>query len=93
MRARVLFVLALVALLSPLGLSLYEAVSVDACLDRGGSYDYRLAACDFNDSHPYVPFLERHILVTTLGLVLCLGLNGFALLMRRHGGPPGAVQH
>lgn len=83
MRARVLFILALLALLTPLGLYLHEAVSVDTCLDRGGSYNYRLAACDFKESHPYVPFLERYVLVTTIGLVLFLGLSGFALRARR----------
>lgn len=88
MRVRVLLILAFFALLSPVGLYLYEAVSVDACLDQGGSYNYRVAACDFNDSHPYVPFLERHVLATTLGLVLFFGFSGFALVTPRPGSPP-----
>ena len=83
-RARVLLILALVALLTPLGLYLREGVSADACLDRGGSHNYRLAECDFNDTHPYVPFLERHVLITTFGLVLFLALSGCALLVPRH---------
>ncbi len=84
MRARVLFIVALFALLTPLGPCLYEAVSVDTCLDRGGSYNYRLAACDFNEDHPCVPFLERYVLVTIIGMVLFLGFSGFALQARRH---------
>jgi hypothetical protein len=37
-----------------------EALSVDSCLDGGGSYDYALGACDYRVNHPYVSFAERH---------------------------------
>jgi hypothetical protein len=30
----------------------------DACLDSGGSYDYRLHRCDWRVSHPYIPFFR-----------------------------------
>ena len=86
-RTRVLLILALVALLTLLGLYLREGVSIDACLDRGGSYNYRLAECDFNDMHPYAPFLERHVLITMFGLVLVLALSGCGLLVPCHRAP------
>lgn len=32
-----------------------EFLEVDACLDSGGSYDYKNKVCDFKQSHPYAP--------------------------------------
>lgn len=29
-----------------------QAARVDACLDRGGSYDYEAEACDLEENHP-----------------------------------------
>lgn len=37
-----------------------EAITVDACLDMGGSFNYETMTCDFEKSHPYVPFSTRH---------------------------------
>lgn len=37
-----------------------EAVAVDDCLDMGGSFNYEAMTCDFERSHPYVPFDARH---------------------------------
>jgi hypothetical protein len=37
-----------------------EAVAVDDCLDVGGSFNYETMTCDFERSHPYVPFSARH---------------------------------
>jgi len=33
---------------------LKPAISVDACLDSGGSYNYESCSCDHNQSHPYI---------------------------------------
>ena len=29
-----------------------NSAEVDDCLDRGGSYDYELGQCDFDENHP-----------------------------------------
>lgn len=54
---------------------LSEAISVDNCLDAGGSYDYVLAACDQNVNHRYVAFAERWpmLLMVTLVAVVVAG--------------------
>ena len=33
----------------------YEFLSVDACLDSGGSYDYVKRKCDYQKNHNYIP--------------------------------------
>jgi hypothetical protein len=50
----------LAALAPPLTLYASEALRVDSCLDRGGSYDYQLGRCDFAQVHARVPFSGRH---------------------------------
>lgn len=37
-----------------------EAVAVDNCLDMGGSFNFENMTCDFDTSHPHVPFKIRH---------------------------------
>ena len=37
-----------------------EFVSVDGCLDSGGSYDYARGVCHHQANHPYVPYTQRH---------------------------------
>jgi hypothetical protein len=48
------WLLVLVALVAAsfLGLRAFRAVQIDACLDRGGSFDYEAGVCDFDRSHP-----------------------------------------
>ena len=49
---------------------------VDACLDQGGSFDYKHMRCDFNTAHAATPFFSRHEgiwLRTVLGLALLAG--------------------
>ena len=59
---------------------LYEQAAVDACVDQGGSWNYLQASCDLAQSHPFVPFLQRHpllvnggMLLALVGFFLCLG--------------------
>ena len=49
-----------------------EFLAVDQCLDSGGSYDYAAMACDHEESHPYVPLLDRRgsLLLGTAGAAL-----------------------
>jgi hypothetical protein len=37
-----------------------ETLSVDVCLDSGGSYDYSSNRCDHSVSHPHAPYSARH---------------------------------
>ena len=43
-----------------------EFLAVDFALDSGASYDYRTGRADFTQSHPYIPFTERHGIFLTL---------------------------
>jgi hypothetical protein len=58
----------------PLAVSyISESLSVDTCLDAGGSYDYATSRCDHALSRPYVPYLVRHAsLVYGTGIVVIL---------------------
>ena len=58
---------------------LYELSFVNECLSAGGSFDYWIGECDFEQSHPFVPFMIRYplivnggMLVAVVGLVLCV---------------------
>ena len=58
-----------------------EFVAVDACLDAGGSFNYVVGACDFQQSHPYAPFVGHSPwLLLVAGAVAIGGL--FALARR-----------
>lgn len=37
-----------------------EVLAVDAALDAGASWDYVAGRADFAESHPFIPFAERH---------------------------------
>jgi len=54
---------------------LSESLAVDACLDRGGSYDYAQGTCDHVNNHLYVPWSERSHRHTPMlvGMVFILG--------------------
>jgi hypothetical protein len=69
----------------PLAVSyLGESLSVDTCLDAGGSYDYATKRCDHAISHPYVPYLVRHAsLVYGTGIVMVLGAAAAIGLTRK----------
>jgi hypothetical protein len=88
--SRFLFGCAAVVLLlsgAPLALELFR---VDACLDRGGSYDYASARCDFQATHTPQPLLQRHRLSLGVGLPGAAVLSGLALLARARNRRPAA---
>ncbi len=70
MMLRLGLVLLLVPGLLLMGTYLTELSAVEACLDAGGSYNYRLGACDQAASHPYSSFLQRHMLLVNGGMLL-----------------------
>jgi hypothetical protein len=37
-----------------------EFLSVDGCLDAGGSFDYANNVCDHQTNHTFVPYGQRH---------------------------------
>ncbi|HEU5232389.1 MAG TPA: hypothetical protein VFU50_05990 [Terriglobales bacterium] len=37
-----------------------EWLTVDSCLDSGGSFDYSRMACDYAVNHPFIPYGYRH---------------------------------
>jgi len=37
-----------------------EWLTVDSCLDSGGSFDYSRMACDYAANHPFVSYGYRH---------------------------------
>lgn len=53
--------------------------AVDACLDQGGSYNYKDEVCDLNELHPFVPLIARYtllinaaMLLSVIGLLMCM---------------------
>ncbi|HYR07639.1 MAG TPA: hypothetical protein VEQ60_07715 [Longimicrobium sp.] len=78
-RIRLLLLLILVPLAF---VSLRETRAVDACLEQGGSYDYRAGECDMAASHAYEPFMERHGVLIGATLVALMGA-GVAVWLRR----------
>lgn len=53
--------------------------AVDACLDQGGSFNYKEDVCDMHEQHPFVPLIARHpllingtMLVSVIGLLMCM---------------------
>ena len=43
-----------------------EAYRADACLDKGGSFNYETQACSLTQSYPASPYLSRHWLKAVL---------------------------
>ncbi|HEX6373353.1 MAG TPA: hypothetical protein VF006_30800 [Longimicrobium sp.] len=78
-RVRLLLLLVLLPLAF---ISLRETLAVDACLDQGGSYDYKAGQCDMTTSHPYEPFMDRHSVLIGATLVALMGA-GVAIWLRR----------
>jgi hypothetical protein len=84
-RIRLLLLLVLVPLAF---VSLRETRAVNACAERGGSYDHASRACDMAASHAYEPFMERHgvligaTLVALIGAGVAVWLRGRALRQR-----------
>ncbi|MDD2239649.1 MAG: hypothetical protein PHI93_03200 [Kiritimatiellae bacterium] len=52
-----------------------DAMAADNCLDMGGSFNYETQTCDFEKSHPYVPFNIRHPnIFRTAGFAFIVGI-------------------
>lgn len=56
-----------------------DQAAVDACLDQGGSFNYKDELCDMENEHPFVPLLVRHpllvngtMLLSVIGLLMCM---------------------
>ena len=51
-----------------------EFLSVDSCLDSGGVYNYTHGRCRTDvQTLPYVPYLARHCVFSTIVAVVSLG--------------------
>ncbi len=73
---RVAGVTLLVAAMALIWRSMAEFIAVDACLDRGGSYNYATGVCDFTESHPFAPQPRT----ASLWLALAFGAGELVLL-------------
>jgi hypothetical protein len=60
-----------------------EFLDVDSCLDRGGSYDYAKNKCDFNENHPYIPYVGRKTSLILTCTVLSLGGLLSSIMIRK----------
>ena len=80
---RRLRLLLLIVLLPLAYLTLRETWAVDACLEQGGSYDYRAGRCDMTATHPYEPFMERHGVLLGAVVVALAGASVAVWLRRR----------
>ena len=49
------------------------ALEIDACLDRGGSFDYQNHRCDFEGDHPAGSAIPRSLIYFGLALVSFVG--------------------
>jgi hypothetical protein len=84
-RIRLLMLLVLLPLAF---VSLRETRAVNACAERGGSYDHAARECDMTASHSYEPFMERHgvligaTLVALIGAAVAVWLRGRAVRER-----------
>lgn len=56
-----------------------EFLAVDSALDAGASYDYRTGRADFTQSHPFIPFAERHSTLRTVAAWSSLGAVGYTV--------------
>jgi hypothetical protein len=63
----------------------WQLLTVDACLDAGGSFDYGAMRCDQAANHPYPGFWPVHgLVVLAAGVAAALGL--LALIKSRSNG-------
>jgi len=56
----ILIILALIAPIRAGWIYAGEAMVIDSCLNKGGSYDYQNMRCDFEQNHQFIPFSKRH---------------------------------
>lgn len=58
-----------------------EFLAADSALDGGASYDYRSGRADSAQSHPFIPFAERHSTRRTVAAWSSLGAAGYAVAL------------
>lgn len=85
---KTLLVLSLVLFLLPMTYLAKDAgsefISVDSCLDSGGSYDYHRDTCDKMENHLYIPYFERKMnLILTCSFLSLVGLGTFMGIRRK----------
>ena len=55
---------------------IYDLLAIDSCLDRGGSFNHALSACDFSTNHPSISTLSRQgFRLTAFVIFSLLGLK------------------
>ena len=80
-------IISLAIFLLPLGFLLKdygsEFLSVDSCLDSGGSYDYYNNKCDKKENHSYIPYSNRKkALILSCASLSFIGLASFILIKK-----------
>ena len=73
----------LILLVCPLVLSLSyarESLAVEGTLDHGGSWDYVAGRADFSESHPFIPYAERHEFLIRISTVSALAAALYLVL-------------
>src|SRR6266550_2774403 len=81
---RTQWIILAVLLGAPLALAVIytrEFLAVDAALDAGASYDYREERADSTQSHPYIPFSERHDTLRKVSGWSMLGVVCYAVVL------------
>jgi hypothetical protein len=58
-----------------------EVIAVDSALDAGASWDYALGRADFVQSHPFIPFTERHKTFVVVAMVSLASALGYLVLL------------
>ena len=62
----------------------HEFLAVDACLDLGGSYDYKKYNCDKNENHPYISYSQRKkALIMSCAALSLLGIVSIVRTKRK----------
>ena len=69
-----LLLLAVVVVIPLITAYIREKMTVGACKDAGGSYDYALKLCDMQATHAYIPFGQRHLGLAGITLMVLLSL-------------------
>ena len=71
-----------VLLIAPIAFTLIyarEFLAVDSALDAGANYDYQAGRADFTQSHPFIPFADRHNTLCTMAAWSSLGAAGYTV--------------
>ncbi|HEX8297365.1 MAG TPA: hypothetical protein VF593_13760 [Chthoniobacteraceae bacterium] len=58
-----------------------EFVAVDSALDSGASWDYGAGRADFSQSHPFIPYAQRHEAFIVISVVSLLAAVLYFILL------------